>query len=179
MIKRFDISEIGRFNKTHGIKGELNASLDIEHEFFQDNNCIIIEINGIFVPFFIESYRSKGIETMLIKLEDINTEIDANLFINKTIYCRKNDLNKFESENKMEDGEYADFYIGYEIVSSDNLTIGQITDIEDYTKNALFIVKNADNLYYIPITPDFIEQIDDDKKIIYMDLPDGLITINN
>lgn len=179
MIQRFDISEIGRFNKTHGIKGELNASIDIEQEFFQNNSCIIVEMNGIFVPFYIESYRGKGIETMLIKLEDVNTEIDANLFINKTIYCKKEDLQNFESEYEIEGGEYADFYIGYQIVNSDNAIIGLITDIDDSTENALFIVNDADNIYYIPITPDFIEQIDDDKKMIYMDLPNGLISINN
>ena len=89
------------------------------------------------------------------------------------------DLQNFESEYEIEGGEYADFYIGYQIVNSDNAIIGLITDIDDSTENALFIVNDADNIYYIPITPDFIEQIDDDKKMIYMDLPNGLISINN
>lgn len=179
MIKRSDISAIGQFNKAHGIKGELNATIDIKQDFFNAYDCIIVEINGIFVPFFLNSARSKSSTTILLQLDGINSEAETKPFINKTIYCRKEDLSQFEDEYTTEDGEFADFYIGFSIYDNTN-RIGEIIDIEDSTDNALFIVKkDNDHIFYVPITPDFIEYIDENKNIIYMNLPEGLITLNN
>lgn len=178
MIQRFEISEIGQFNKSHGIKGELNATMFVDHDFFDDNNYIIVEVNGIFVPFYIETVRTKGSKSMLIKLEDVDSEIATKPFVNKTIFCRKEILSEYEEQFE-NDGEYADFYIGYAIHSDDNVYIGEIIDIDDSTENALFVVKYLENINYIPITSDFISNIDNDKKILYMMLPEGLINLNS
>ncbi len=56
MILRTDITEAGVFNKPHGIKGEISATLDYDTDL-SDVKCIVIEIEGIFVPFFIVSVR--------------------------------------------------------------------------------------------------------------------------
>lgn len=179
MIQRSEISEIGQFNKAHGVKGELNATINIDQEFFEIYNCIIVDINGIFVPFFTESVRRKGVSTILLKLEDIENDNETKPFVNKTIYCKKVDLKSFEEDCDYEYGEFADFYIGYSIFDTSLGNIGEISDIDDSTDNALFLVSCENGTFFVPITQDFIENIDDDNKVIYMNLPEGLITLND
>ena len=54
MITREELIRIGRFNKPHGVKGEL--SFTFTDDVFDRTECsyIVCEIDGIFVPFFVE-----------------------------------------------------------------------------------------------------------------------------
>ena len=84
MITREELIKIGRFNKPHGVKGEL--SFTFTDDVFDRTECpyIVCEIDGIFVPFFIEEYRFKSDTTALIKLEDVdngNPEAMWNVFL--------------------------------------------------------------------------------------------------
>lgn len=60
---------IGIFKRTHALKGELNASLEVEDEYLIQSQWIIVEIEGIPTPFYIESIRPKGATTSLLKLK--------------------------------------------------------------------------------------------------------------
>ncbi|MEE1365939.1 MAG: ribosome maturation factor RimM [Muribaculaceae bacterium] len=180
MILSSDIIEIGTFTKTHGIKGELNALLDDGTEIMQHVSCIILEIDSIFVPHFITSCRSKGASASLIMIDGINSEIEAKDLVSKSIYVLKEEYNTFHDIDEDENGEggYASDFIGYSIVDEDDNEIGEIIDIDDSTDNPLFIVDNNGNTVYIPITEEFILFIDDDKEVIGMSLPEGLIELN-
>ena len=81
MITREELIRIGRFNKPHGVKGEL--SFTFTDDVFDRTECsyIVCEIDGIFVPFFIEEYRFKSDTTALIKLEDVDNEADASVLV--------------------------------------------------------------------------------------------------
>ena len=57
MIYSTDIEQIGKFLKTHALKGELNAQLEIDADFLRPEIPIIMDIDGIFVPFYPESVR--------------------------------------------------------------------------------------------------------------------------
>ena len=60
MIEASEITAVGLFQKTHALKGELNAILDIDPDYFIEGNAAIVETDGIFVPFFISGIRPKG-----------------------------------------------------------------------------------------------------------------------
>ena len=63
----------------------------------------------------------------------------------------------------------------------DGNVVGDITDIDDTTENALFVVDADGNQIFVPISENLILEIDDEKKVISMELPQGLIDaqINN
>ena len=54
MIKQEDVYRIGRLGKPHGVRGEL--SFQFEDDIFDrvDADYLILDIDGILVPFFIE-----------------------------------------------------------------------------------------------------------------------------
>ena len=80
MIRLAEIAEAGHFNKPHGIKGEMSATLDFDLDL--DNvKCIIVPVEGIFVPFFIRSWRPKTADTCLLTLDGINSDMKAHCLL--------------------------------------------------------------------------------------------------
>lgn len=178
MIQGSEIIEIGHLIKTHGIKGEMNAILDVDIEIFDHTSCLIFDIDGIYVPHFVQSVRPKGSSSCLIMIEEIKSEEEAKLLVDKSIFILKNEYDDFiKLISGEEGGGYASDFIGYKIVDESLGDIGIIDDIETSTENALFIVTTDNDSVYIPITEDFITAIDDDNKIIEMSLPSGILEL--
>ena len=74
MIKQEDVYRIGRLGKPHGVKGELSFQYDDDIFDRVEADFLILDIDGILVPFFIEEYRFRSNEICLLKLCDIDTE---------------------------------------------------------------------------------------------------------
>ena len=73
MIKEEDVYKIGRIGKPHGVGGEV--SLRFSDDVFDrvDADYVVLLVDGILVPFFIEEYRFRSDEVALMKFEDIDT----------------------------------------------------------------------------------------------------------
>ena len=170
MIKKDEIFSIGQIGKPHGIKGELSFSFTTD--VFDRENCkfFVLEKDRIFVPFFIQEYRFKGSKSGFIKLEDVDTEEDAREFTNLTIYLPKRYME--EAKNSVTD---IHFYEGFEIVDNATGSLGKITHVNDDTANILFEL--AENDLLIPASDEYITDIDHKKRIIYMNLPEGLLDL--
>ena len=176
MIKLSEIAEIGRFNKPHGIKGEISVSVDGNIDL-EDVKCIIVRIDGIFVPFFLKSVRPKTADTSLITIEGIDSEEKAQELTNRDIYILRSDL---PEEGTDEDGLYASDLIGYEINDMTSGNIGVVEDINDSTQNILFIVRTPEGKeLYIPVAEEFILSVDPDNETVRTDIPIEILTLND
>lgn len=177
MIRREDIIEIGVYNKPHGINGEISASFDYDIDVIKDINCLISDINGIYVPFFAENLRAKSNSTVLLKIEGLDSEESVKKLVNNKIYTLKS-LFQYSQGTPDETEELPlDYFIGFTISEENGGLIGEIVDVDCSTENFLFIVNNHDKQVYIPATDDFIVDIDLDGKTITMHLPIGILEI--
>ena len=158
MITREELIRIGRFNKPHGVKGEL--SFTFTDDVFDRTECpyIVCEIDGIFVPFFIEEYRFKSDTTALIKLEDVDNEAGARPFT-------------------LLDEAPGDYFIGFTVIDSEKGELGKIVSIDDSTENVLFEVEYNGRLLLIPAVDEFVCEIDEDDRKLYLNIPDGLLDL--
>ena len=77
MITREELIEIGHYNKPHGLSGEISATVDVELDALQSLSCLVSEMDGIFVPFFVNSLRPKTSETVLLTIDGIDNEQEA------------------------------------------------------------------------------------------------------
>lgn len=179
MIKEKDITPVGKFQKTHGLKGELNAVLDIDAEYFADGYPLIVNVEGAFVPFYAESVRDKGATTSLIKIKDLNSQEEAKSLVNETIYALKESLKNYMVEEEGEGLLLEDDLEGYRVVDEEFGEIGIISRVDTATENILFVVTNKDDEeIFIPVADDFIVAIDDVKKEVVTTLPEELINLN-
>ena len=176
MIKKEDIVEIGKFQKTHALKGELNALLDVDSDYVEDGHPFIVEMDGIFVPFYADSIRPKGSESFLVKLRDIDSQEQAQELVNKTIYALRADLVDYFDDPDME--IVADF-VGFTVSDSRFGVIGKVVDVDDSTANVLFVIETPQGgTVYVPVAEEFINVIDNNRQVIETSLPDGLVDLN-
>ena len=73
MIKENEVYKIGRIGKPHGISGEVTLRFSDDVFDRVDADYLVLMVDGILVPFFIEEYRFRSDEVALVKFEDIDT----------------------------------------------------------------------------------------------------------
>lgn len=174
MIKRDELISIGKFNKPHGIHGELSFTFTNDSFDRNDSPYIVCEMDGIYVPFFIGEYRFRGEKSGLITLQDINSEEKAKQFTHKEIFYPKAFLS---DDEELDTG--SDYFIGFTVIDKNHGEIGEIVEIDSSTVNVLFVVKRKREEFLIPASDEYVCEIDELDKTILMDLPDGLLDIQN
>jgi len=178
MIKEEQLIEVGHILKTHGLKGELNVAID-DPVFDEVKKCeyFVCDMDGIFVPFFIDSYRWRGDGAILLQFEEIDSQEKANSFCGKSLYFDRKCFTKKEAEEYDANAEEEQGLIGYHVVDEQLGDLGEITDIDDQTANILFIVDHEGEELLLPAADELIVEVDDEAQIVRMDLPTGLVNL--
>ena len=74
MIKQEDVYKIGRLGKAHGVHGEISLQFDDDIFDRVDADYLVLELDGILVPFFMEEYRFRSDTVCLVKFVDVDTQ---------------------------------------------------------------------------------------------------------
>ena len=179
MINREQLIEVGTVQKPHGLNGELTASVN-DPVFDEVDSCpyLVCEVEGIFVPFFIKSYRFRTDTTILLTFDGIDTQEKASQFCGLKLYFDRRCFTPEEADDYDAEAEEDDSFVGYTVIDSQMGTLGEIIAIDDQTVNVLFIVDYQGSELMIPAADDLVEAIDDEKRTITMNLPQGLINFD-
>ncbi|MDR3268131.1 MAG: ribosome maturation factor RimM [Tannerella sp.] len=172
MIRAEDLFQIGQFARPHGIKGEL--SLVTDYDVFDDTEdpYIVCEMEGILVPFYIESYRPKGRSTILVKLEQVDDDRAAKQFTNRAVYYPLTAW-KQPPEETMTWNHFA----GYMLEDEKQGEIGRVKDVDTTTINVLFRVDYRGKERLLPVAEALIRSVDRAEKRIVLSLPEGILDI--
>lgn len=173
MIRQEEVYKIGRIGKPHGVKGELVFSFDDDVFDRTDADCLILSIDGILVPFFIEEYRFRTDDSALLKLEDVDSAEAASELTGCDVY--------FPRDSSAGDSDFISKaeIIGYSIYdSASGKEVGTIDSVDDSTVNVLFSVttKEGENLL-LPASDELIENVDRQNRVLTMRLPAGLLDL--
>ncbi len=174
MIKRDEVYKIGVFNKPHGIHGELQFTFTDDIFDRVEAEYVICLLDGILVPFFIEEYRFRSDTTALMKLEGIETAERARLFTNVEVYFPTKHAEGAEA------GELSwDFFVGFRVEEVSHGHLGEVVEVDNTTINTLFIIEHRGEELLVPAQEEFIIDIDQKRKTITMELPEGLLALDD
>jgi 16S rRNA processing protein RimM len=170
MIRKEDLFQLGQFAKPHGIKGELSLVTEYDDVFDEaEEPYLVCEMEGIPVPFYIESYRQKGRSVILVKLEQVDGQDAAKRFAGRPVYyplaARK--------ENPEEERSWKQF-TGYILEDEKQGEIGTVTEVDETTLNVLFRVDYRGKELLTPVAGELIRSVDREAKRIVVSLPDGI-----
>ena len=173
MIRKEETVRIGYFAKSHGIKGEL--SLVTDYDLFEDGNdpYVICEMDGILVPFFVESFRYKSNAVILVKLDGVDSETAAKSFVNREVFYPADRL----QEPSADDLTWQHF-TGYMLADKAQGDIGVITHVDETTINTLFTVDCQGKELLTPVADELVVSIDHERRRIVLALPEGVLGIN-
>lgn len=173
MIRPEDVYQIGAIQKTHGLKGEVVFNFTDDIFDTTEADYLLIEVDGILVPFFIASCRFRSDFSALVQFDDIDTADQARQIVGCNVFFEKSKVQEAGQEEVS-----LNYFIGFGMQDGDGQPIGTVADIDDNTENWLFVVERPDGQEaLIPAHEEFITDIDHDKRMLTMQLPDGLLDI--
>jgi 16S rRNA processing protein RimM len=162
---------VGKLNKSFGTKGHIRV--DADKAFKSDlMKCDIwfIEKAGTVIPYFVESLENKA--HFLVKFEDVDAPELAKKITGSILKLRKSDIS---IKDHIEENEL-DKLLGFSIQSKSGDTIGKIQAIEEYPQQLMaMVIDDDERRFLIPLASEFMVDLDVEKSILTMSLPDGLI----
>lgn len=168
MIRKEDCYKIGRLGKAHGVKGEVTFQVTDDVFDRVDADYLILEVDGILVPFFMEEYRFRSDSVVLVKFCDIDTQERASELTNCDVWFPRS-LTPDDEEPTLAG------LVGFDIIEAGgNTIVGRIAAIDDNTANLLFELESG---MLIPANDDLIQDINMQEKQIIMNIPEGLLNI--
>ncbi|SDB64719.1 16S rRNA processing protein RimM [Flavobacteriaceae bacterium MAR_2010_188] len=172
-MKKKDCFFLGKIVKKYSFKGELLAKLDTdEPELYDQLESILIDVRGKLLPFFVERSQLHKSDLLRLKLEDVETEADADALIKAELYLPLTFLPKLEG-----DKFYFHEVIGFTVVDKSFGEVGIIIGVNDTTAQALFEIDREGTEILVPLNDHFIQKLDRKNKILNIDVPEGLIEL--
>ena len=170
MIREEEVYKIGRLGKTHGVRGEISFLFDDDVFDRVDADYLILMVDGILVPFFLEEYRFKSDANAIVKFEDIDSQERARELTGCDVFFPRT-----LSDRDDEALSWAEI-IGFNLIdNTTGQTVGKIAAVDDSTLNILFELENGT---LIPASEELITDVDKTAKTIEMKIPQGLLDIN-
>ncbi len=176
MIRQEEVYKIGKIGKPHGVKGELTMFFDDDVFDRVDADYLVLSVDGILVPFFMEEWRFKTGETALVKFCDIDTKERASEIVGCEVYFPK-------ALSDREEGELTwDEILGFSVIAQNHgeMLLGKVVAVDDSTINVLLEIETpAGEILLVPAIEDIIQQVNTNERTIIAILPDGLINLND
>ena len=168
MIRQEEVYKIGRLGKAHGIKGEVSFQFDDDIFDRTDADYLVLEIDGILVPFFMEEYRFRSDSLALVKFCDVDTQERASELTGCSVFFPR-------SLAEEDDTPTLSSLVGCDVVDTESgKKVGTIAAIDDSTANVLFELEDG---RLIPATDELITDINTKERTIKMEIPEGLLEL--
>lgn len=172
MVKIDDLYYLGKVLKTFGSEGELYIYLDVdEPKDYESTESVFVAINGKPIPFFIESITLKQKKNAIVRFVDVDKEF-AEVMTGASIYLPVGNLPKLKGKK---------FYYheikGFTVSDKHKGIVGSVKEVLEYPGNPVMKTEYAGKSILLPVNEKFILKIDRKNKVIFMDIPEGLIDI--
>ena len=168
-----DFLRIARVLKSYGTEGEILVGFrETGPEDLNLKEPVFIIFDGLPVPFFIDSLKEKGSSKALLRITGVENLKDAEELAGKDIFAKKSSL---ITEDGDEDTLDIEDLIGWTLFGKDGGKIGEIIDFEPIPGNPCLYVEKDGTTVMVPIHDDLIVDIDEEERILTLDLPEGLI----
>lgn len=171
-------TRVGRILRAFGVKGEVKIDLEIDfpdvpadnEEGFTPVEAFFIQTTEGTLPYFVTYIRAWNASTPILKLEEVNTKEMAQTLQGMPLLLPNDEV------DVAEDLTYTRL-VGYTLRDARLGLLGEIDAIFDLPQQEVARIDYAGNEVLIPLHEDFLLEIDDVHKMVYVDLPDGLLDV--
>ena len=167
-----DFVEVGKIVKTHGVNGEVIVELDNPAILEDTTDPVVLEIEGLRVPFFISQARAVSAQRARVQFDCTHTEQRAKTLVGCKFFVSADVFDDI-------DDEYASpsAIVGFTVVDKRHGDIGKVLSVDNLNINPIMVVGEKQTL--IPFHPEFVSKIDFRKRQVRVALPDGLLNLND
>jgi len=163
---------LGKIIRTHGYKGGLKAIFDVDQpQEYRELDMVFIESKGQLIPWIIDNIHFENNKANLV-LNDVKDMEGAEKLVGHYLYLPQELLPKLTG-NKF----YYHEVIGFKVHDKNHGDIGVIDRIIELPNNPLFAISFNNKEILLPVSDEIIVKVDRRKKMIGVDVPEGLIEI--
>lgn len=175
MISDSDVYKIGTLTRTHGIRGEVAFQFTDDVWDRVDADYLFLRLDGLLVPFFLEEWRFRSDSVALLKFEDVDDAVAASRLIGADV-CFPKELTPSDVDE--EDLTWKHF-IGFEVLQEEQ-KLGTVSSVLDQTANVLLVIETPEGKeLLIPAHENFILKADHRQRLLLVDIPEELLTLNS
>lgn len=164
---------IGHIDKTHGTNGAVLISISgVDAYELRTIKIVLLEISQGLVPFFFKTMKVAN-NALIAEFEDYDTPDKAKKLVGLDVYLPNDKM-----PEAADDTFYTHEIKGYQLKDINHGLIGIANNLLDYNSNVLIQVFNGEKEILIPFNDNFVVNINKKRKTIEVNLPDGLIDLN-
>lgn len=175
MIHNDEVYHIGYIQKFRGLQGEVELQFTDDPFDRGDAEYLVLKIDEILVPFFLENYRFKNNDTAILKFENIDNDAEAKKLVGLQVYYPLAHLNDDEDQELSSLKALTGFTLYDEAFGE----VGVINTVDDSSYNTLFYVDHPKKgELVLPYHDDFLVDYNIANRTITLALPQGIIDLN-
>lgn len=169
-----DFFYLGTLHKTHGVKGDLSASLDTDSPSrYSKLDVVYVEVNEVLKEFTVTKIslrlKERSATIHLMGIEDMNT---AENYLKCRLFLPLSRLPKLRGKKF-----YFHEVIGFQVHDEKLGLLGPISTIYERTEQPVAECDMNGIKVLFPIHDQIIRKIDRESGTFYVELPDGLVDI--
>ena len=167
---------IGKLVAVFGLQGELVLlhRLGRKTSLKGLKTLFLEERKDEMLPWFIESTRIKGAEEIFIKLEGLDTKEAARRVVQKEVWLTEEDFEQFAGKSAPIS------LVGFRLLdgpTGSEVDLGPILEVIEQPHQVLCKIDLEGKEALIPIHEGTLRKVDQKKKQVWVNLPDGLLDV--
>ena len=165
---------LGKILKPYGYRGFVRVAFFISglEKVLSEGKFIFVEWIGKPVPYSIEEILWDDDKTARLKFQDIDNLDDASKLIGRSVILSEKSVPK-----KLLKSLEPEELVGYKVVDLQNKLIGFVTGLDESGRQSILEVSLDGKEFLIPFHEDLVKEIDNKRKEIVVDLPEGLLDL--
>lgn len=169
-----DLTQIGYVQKTFGFNGQVSLNLEVELlDLKKFPKFLWFMRFGKPVPYFVVDYKIQKDKSVILSLEDIQEEEEAVHL--KGLSCMTEEK---EYDTYFQAEESYDYLMGFSVKDQEAGFIGNIVDVlENHNGHDTLQLDFNGQEVLVPFVDKIILEINELKKEIQVQLPDGLLNL--
>ena len=167
-----DYVHIGKIVAPHGVAGQII----LEHALgkpihFKGIDALFVEKNeGSFIPYFIQSATAKTDTITHLQMEGIQSREATSVLMSKKVWLPQ------DAFQKLVDKSSPLALLGYQ-VQQDGQDLGIIQEVIEQPHQLMVTILYKGQEAYIPLHEESLLGVDHAKKVVLVNLPDGLLDL--
>ncbi len=178
MIRTNEVFKIGYITKCRGLRGEVEMQFTDDCFDTGTADYLVLDMDGILVPFFWEEYSFKNHDTAILKFEGTETGEQARRLAGHSVYYPKSCLPPTEADEDTELSSYKAL-TGFSVTDAQGRELGLVAQVDDSSANILLIIERPDRSeLMLPFHNDFLLHFDLRERTLQLDVPEELLQLN-
>ncbi len=166
-----DLKVLGTITRSHGLKGAFKVNIYAAGvQPLETEEPVFIQLQGGPVPFFVEECSAASHNIWTMKIEDVDTLEHAERFVGNDILIEEARFIGIKTDATEE-------LIGFVVTDFEKGEIGSVVGILETAQHPVLEIEKDDKLILVPWVDAIVKNIDNEKRSIKIEAPDGLIDL--